>query len=273
LRRTILRNEAKSPGAGVLSGCRWAPASGVLVISLLCGCGSLLRQPVNVEATRAEVETLRRDQTELLALVRELRLRLDGLSEDVASMRADQNAQLRQLESRLNVLTAQLEEQGLRFERLRQDDRQSPGTPAPDTTVKAVEGPGAAGSVPESSALAIYQAAQRDFARGNYELAVAGYEEFLNLSPESPEADDAQYWIGESYYSLGELDRSIQEFLKVRDLHADGDQVAAATLKIAYAFLRKGDSATARRYLETLIREFPDSNEERLARDKLKTLR
>jgi TolA-binding protein len=86
-------------------------------------------------------------------------------------------------------------------------------------------------------------------------------------------SDNAQYWIGECYYGLGDLDKAVLEYLKVRDLYPDGDKVAAATLKTGYAFLRKGDSATARRYFETVLREFPNSDEATLARDKLDSIR
>jgi tol-pal system protein YbgF len=212
------------------------------------------------------VESLRRDQTELLALVRELKLRLESLSEDTAQQRADQNLQMRQLESKIETLLARFEDQGTQIQRFR-----PPPTPSPATTAPADTGgtPPPAGG--RSTPGALLDAAQRDFAMGNYQLAISGYEEFLELASESDMADDAQYWIGESYYSLEDFDRAIQELLKVRDIYPEGNQVAAATLKIGYAFLRKGDCATARRYFETVINEYPDANEAALARDKLKT--
>jgi tol-pal system protein YbgF len=224
-----------------------------------------MRQPENVEVTRAEVENLRRDQTELLALVRELKLRLESLSEDTAQQRADQNLQMRQLESKIETLLARFEDQGAQIQRFRPTPSPA-ATAAPADTGGAPPPPGG-----RSTPAALLDAAQRDFARGNYQLAVSGYEEYLETAPESDMADDAQYWIGESYYSLEDFDRAIQEFLKVRDIYPEGNMVAAATLKIGYAFLRKGDCATARRYFETVINEYPDSNEAALARDKLKT--
>ncbi len=69
------------------------------------------------------------------------------------------------------------------------------------------------------------------------------------------------------------MDRAIQEFLKVRDVYPDGDKVASATLKIGYAFLRKEDPATAGRYFETVVREFPGTSEATLAKDKLDEIR
>lgn len=59
----------------------------------------------------------------------------------------------------------------------------------------------------------------------------------------------------------------------MRDLYPDGNKVSAATLKIGYAFLRKGDAVTARRYFETVMREFAGSDEAKFAEDKLDSMR
>lgn len=241
----------------------------LLVLVPLTGCGSWIRQPANVEATREDVEALRRDQTELMALMRELNARQEQQSESISALRADTNLQLHQLEERIEMLTVLLEEQGVRNERLRR------GVPPPRPPVIPDTSGGGSGGVDPAwgSAAGLFEAAQRDFNRGNYQLAIAGFDDFLDLASDSDQADDAQYWKGESYYSLGEMDRAIQEFLKVRDVYPDGDKVASATLKIGYAFLRKEDSATAGRYFETVVREFPGSNEATLAKDKIEELR
>ena len=118
----------------------------------------------------------------------------------------------------------------------------------------------------------LFNRAYSDFSRKNYAVAAWSFGEFLRLNPDSALADDAQYWIGESYYGIGDLDQAILEFLKVRDLYPDGDKVPGATLKMGYAYLRKGQTDLARRYYQTVVREYPDSDEAELARDKLDTL-
>jgi tol-pal system protein YbgF len=223
-----------------------------------------MRQPANVETTLAEVQSLRRDQTELLALVRELRTRMEAQSEGVAALRADSNVQLRQLEERIQMLTAQLEEQGVRSQRHPRNDYAPRPVPGADSLSARPQS-----SLPTTSPAALFEAAQRDYNRGNYPLALVGFEDYLKAAPESDLADDAQYWKGQTYFSQGDMQRATQEFLKVRDLYPDGDRVALATLQIGNAFLRQSDSATARRYFETVIREYPGSDEAALAKDKV----
>jgi tol-pal system protein YbgF len=245
--------------------------------------GAFFRQPVNVEVTREQVDKISRQQAELLALTRELNTRLENQSEAIAAMRADNNISLRQLADRIEVLRAQLEDQGVRFERMqrRVEENLTPtpsamgeGAP-PDTATTAagimdgIDRSGEGSSAPPGE---LYDAAYRDVTRGNYQLAITGMQDFLRNYSDHDLADNAQYWIGECHYGLGDLDQAVLEFLKVRDLYPQGDKVAAATLKAAYAFLRKGDGATARRYFDAVVREYPNSNEADLARDKLKSL-
>lgn len=128
----------------------------LLLPVVLGGCvGAFFSQPTNVEVTRAEVESVRREQAEILALVRELKTQMDAQSESTASMRADTNSQLRQLQERLEILQAQLEEQGVNFERLQsRPPERRPITPppsdayvipgddaAPDTALATLGGP------------------------------------------------------------------------------------------------------------------------------------
>lgn len=252
----------------------WSKALGAAALAaapvFFLGCGSVLRQPANVEATREDVVAIRREQTELMALVLELRTRLESQSEIVSALRADSNLELRQLTGRLDVLVARIEDLGARSDRTRREPPAAPA-PAPGDTARSGGGAGPGGSVGKD-AQASFDAAKRDFSRGNYQLAVAGFDEAQAADSGSDLADDAQYWKGEAYYSLGQVDRAIQELLRVRDVYPDGNMVAAATFKLGIAFLRKEDSATARRWFETVVREYPGTSEASLAQDKLKSL-
>ena len=226
------------------------------------GC-SFTRQPANAEATREDVTEMRREQTEMMALLLELRQRIDTQDQSLSGLKADTNLALRELTDKLESLMARTEESARRpVTRV-----PAPVTPSPgDTTVSGT-------GVDPGDAKASYDAAKRDFSRGNYSMAIVGFDAVLSQDPNGEWADDAQYWKGEAYYSLGQLDRAIQELLKVRDLYADSKMICAATYKVGLAFLRKEDEPTAKRYFETVVRECPNSPEADGAADKLKGLR
>jgi len=130
----------------------------------------------------------------------------------------------------------------------------------------------AATSAP-TTARELYDAAYTDLTRGNYQLALMGFRDYLKRYPDTDLADNAQYWIGEVYYAQSQYAQAIEEFLLVVDRYPGADKVAAAYLKTAFSFRRTGDLPTARRYLRLIMDRFPDSEEARLARQNLAELR
>jgi Tol biopolymer transport system component len=49
----------------------------------------------------------------------------------------------------------------------------------------------------------------------NFQDAIAQYEEVIKLSPQSLIAQDAQYWIGQSYFQMGKYDEALSIFEKL----------------------------------------------------------
>ena len=85
-------------------------------------------------------------------------------------------------------------------------------------------------------------------------------------------ADDAQYWIGESYFSQKDYNRAILEFNDVLK-YRKGDKVPAALLRQAQAFIEIGDKTDARLILQKLLNDHPNSEQARDAKERLQTLR
>jgi tol-pal system protein YbgF len=127
-------------------------------------------------------------------------------------------------------------------------------------------------TVDQIDAQKLYDSAYLDITRGNNELARMGFNEFLNRFSESSLADNAQYWIGETYYASEDYGRAVQEFEKVITNHPKGDKVAASLLKIGFSYFRLGDNANGKKYLDQVIQQFPYSEEAKLAQNRLSAL-
>ncbi len=117
-----------------------------------------------------------------------------------------------------------------------------------------------------------YEKARRYFERKNYREAIARFNKFLKKHPQSEFADNAQYWIGESYYALKQFDQAILEFDAVRRKYPSGNKVPAALLKQGFAFAELGDKVDARLILQELIARYPQSIEAVTAKEKVKAL-
>lgn len=117
-----------------------------------------------------------------------------------------------------------------------------------------------------------YEEAWKSLEQKNYREAIARLNEFLRKHPRSEFADNAQYWIGESYYALKEFDRAILEFDAVRRKYPGGEKVPAALLKQGFAFAELGDKVDARLILQELIARYPETKEAVKAKEKVKSL-
>jgi tol-pal system protein YbgF len=127
-------------------------------------------------------------------------------------------------------------------------------------------------ATPPADPTQTYQAAYRDYQRGNYDLAIEGFREFVQNSPNSDMADNAAYWIGESLFSQKKYRDAIEQFDNVVTKYPRSDKVPGALLKKGYAYISLGERAQGIVQLQYVLHEHPKSQEASLARQKLKQL-
>lgn len=125
---------------------------------------------------------------------------------------------------------------------------------------------------PTEDPLALYQAAYKDYQKGNYDLAIEGFRDFLKDNADSDLADNAAYWIGESLFSQKKHQLAIEQFNRVINGYPKSDKIPAALLKKGYAYIELGEKAQGVVQLQYVLHEHPRSQEASLARQKLKAL-
>ncbi|MBV8518478.1 MAG: tol-pal system protein YbgF [Acidobacteria bacterium] len=149
----------------------------------------------------------------------------------------------------------------------------SAGTTAPTAGTAAMsEVTVPAPVTPAADPMQTYQAAYRDYQRGNYDLAIEGFRDFLAANANSELADNASYWIGESLYSQKKYQEAIEQFDSVVNKYPRSDKVPGALLKKGYAYIALGQKAQGIVQLQYVVHEHPKSQEAPLARQKLKAL-
>ncbi|MGD8376926.1 MAG: tol-pal system protein YbgF [Acidobacteriota bacterium] len=147
------------------------------------------------------------------------------------------------------------------------DDEEAPTAAGPREGTLA-SSPIVGGAPPEE----IFNTSYADYTKGNYPLAILGFQEYLQRFPDSAFADDALYWVGESYYSQGKYNDAVEAFGELIDRYPQGDKVPAAHLKRGFAFLELNQTAQGVLQLNALIEGFPHTDEARLARERLRSL-
>jgi tol-pal system protein YbgF len=213
---------------------------------------------VQLDAVREEVQILRGKLEEMEFLLQRERKQV-GESDKLAKVQLDRlqqdlqaaNSRIAQLERYLDLSSAAVVGSGREGK---------PAAPA-KTGGKALT---------ENE---IYLLAKQAFDKGEYDSAREGFQELIKRYPDSKNADNAQFWIGEIYYREKWYEKAIVEYQKVIESYPKGNKVRSALLKQGYAFANIGDTANASLILKDLIRRYPDSNEATIAKRKLKQLK
>ena len=122
------------------------------------------------------------------------------------------------------------------------------------------------------NAAAVYAAAKKAFDAGNLDQARNGFSAVVKNFPKSGQADNAQFWLGEIYYREKWYEKAILEYQKVIENYPKGNKMPAALLKQGLAFLKIGDKANAKLILQELLDTHPQTNEGRIAAQKIKEL-
>ncbi len=172
---------------------------------------------------------------------------------DVESLRAEVQKlenELQEKERLIQDLRRDLEEKDRRLAELQQQ-----ATALRTSTLSASTAPSApaTGSFRER-----YKAALQLYYNRKYREAIEAFSALLAENPNHSLADNCQYWIGESYYGLGNYEQAIAEFEKVF-AYPNSNKADAALLKLGVTYLKLGDRESARAQFEQLIATYPKS--------------
>lgn len=160
-------------------------------------------------------------------------------------------------------------------------DKAPPGKkPAPSKKEPALKEKPATGGAPVQTNLSpqdVYKTAYADYQKGTYDLAIDGFQTFVEQFPTNPLADDALYMIGECYYSQKKYALAIEQFDELIINYPDNGKLASNKLAASYlkkgyclAELKRKDEAIA--VLRFLVSKYPLDEEAKSAQQKIKEL-
>jgi tol-pal system protein YbgF len=208
----------------------------------------------------------------IATVVRVVRERVDESNVRIASLSQEFEA-LRQAIPRMPLPTTVLTvdpETGLPIT--------SPGAGEPETETAATAGadpavplaavaPGA-GISPQR----LYDTAWADYTNGQWALAIQGFEAYIKTVPRSDFADDAAFYIGQTYFAESRFDEAVDAFEQVLLNYPDGDVVPEASYKRGLALERLDDPERARQAFELVVTNYPESDMAALAQQALDRL-
>lgn len=201
-----------------------------------------------------------------------LREEMDKLVRSEADTRVDidqLSGQIAELQARLEETTSNLSQLSQRIAATNQELKALRSTAPPELPGgEGTEGASPRTTDPES----LYQASYNDYLRGNFDLAILGFRQYIANFPDTELADNALYWIGECYFSQAKYRQAIKEFSDVQSRYPNSDRLPSALLKKGYAYLELGERDQGIVQLRSVIRDYPNSDIAVLARQHLQQL-
>jgi tol-pal system protein YbgF len=115
----------------------------------------------------------------------------------------------------------------------------------------------------------LFAAAYIDYSRGNDELALSEFRQYVETYPGSEVADNAQYWVGEILYAQKKLPEASAAFEQVKIINPNGDKTPAALYKRGLILLELQRKEEAVVQLLTVYNDYSKTKEAELAKSKL----
>jgi tol-pal system protein YbgF len=115
----------------------------------------------------------------------------------------------------------------------------------------------------------LFAAAYADYSRGNDELALSEFRQYVETYPSSELADNAQYWIGEILYAQKKLPEASAAFEQVKMISPNGDKTPTALYKRGLILLEMQRKEEAVVQLLAVYTDYSKTKEGELAKNKL----
>lgn len=117
-----------------------------------------------------------------------------------------------------------------------------------------------------------YLAAYELIKNKKYDDALNSMSGFVQKYPKGGYTANAQYWLGELYLAKKDYTKSVEHFNVVLQQFPTSSKSAASMLKVGYAYAAMGNKPEAKKYLQQVVRAYPNTPTAQLANSKLRTI-
>jgi tol-pal system protein YbgF len=163
----------------------------------------------------------------------------------------------------------------------------SSGNPPSTYPANNVSSPGAPGGAAQPPATApvssippgaspqrMFDTSYDDYTAGRYDLAIQGFQSFIAQFPTLPQAADAQYNVGMSYFNESKWNEARDAFMKVIAAYpqAQGTTLPDAYYKLGSTYEHLNQIDAAKQAYQTVLQKYPNASSAPLANSALQRL-
>ena len=242
------------------------------------------KQQMAGTAKEESFNAIRESQTSLYSQVSDvskdlqvLRGRFDEYKFSMEKAMKESSSEKELFRTQLNGIETRLKELSEKVSRLTDTGPASKPVPEPQATKEEEEQrePAPKSVKPHAEepaggdAQKLYEDASALFKNKKYREAREKFGLFLKQHPKNELADNAQFWIGETYYAEKDFEGAILAYETLLKSYPNSRKTAGALLKQGMAFAELDDRKTAKVIFQKLIDKLPDSKEAQVAKKKI----
>ena len=218
-----------------------------LVLAAACSSGGGASAPATSPRTAdPQVAELRTAMTELLE-------RLDVLNDRISRLEQAQ-AELQPADGRSQMA-------------------EKPATVSPVPAAKPASPAVQSAAVVSAQIATAYRDAILLYGRNRMGDARGAFQKVFDADPHSELADNALFWIGETYFNSGQYADAMRYYMRVIRDYSDQNKAPDAMFKLALSYEKTGDLELAQKTLQDLIARFPYSTPALTAKAELKRIK
>jgi tol-pal system protein YbgF len=219
--------------------------------------------------------------------IKAVNARLDDQANASRKAFADQKLIIDTLGSDSRVIREKLDDNNVRIGSLSQEvdalrqaidqlsSRQPTTSPDVDPAAAAAGGAPASGAGTPVVALSpqkMQSSAMADYALGEYDLAIEGFQAYIKNFPKSDWTDDAQVNICSAYLNQGKYDKAVEACDTAIRTYPNTNSISDAYYRMGLALRSLKQMDRAREAFEYVVKTYPDSNAATLAQQALAQL-
>lgn len=208
---------------------------------------------------------------ELRSELRSLRGEMEQLGHQVEELKQQQRSQYLDLDQRIQALSGATPSP--KPASAGSGDAAAGGQTAGQTGQAAEQGGTGTAAADAEVVKQAYQKAFNSLKEGRYKEAIGLFKAFLASYANQDNADNAQYWLGESYYVTRDLNAAHDAFRKVIDAYPKSPKAADALLRLGYIEYDKQQWNAAGQILGDVSKRYPGSSAAQQAQARLQKMK
>ena len=233
-----------------------------MVFILLSGCSTIEKTLIFQKDTSPEEQEPQKNkeqelQSEERKVLQDIEKNLEFITLNITKLSNENAKTFDQLTSKINMLEATVAELQIVLASKEEID------------IKMVNQNNAINQVGRED----FQAAFELLKEGDYEAARDAFVTFIELYQESEFIDDAKYWLAETYYAQRLYTKALEEFENIQIQFPDSGKIPETILKSGFCHFELGNFEQAKRILNLVMNQYPNTSVARLAVQKLKTIK